>query len=85
MTSTTFIYFLQGYLEVANPKTISEKEFKLIKGHLQLAFRDDIDKSYGDKEHQAKLTAAHKGLSEPIFNENPEVPCDINTISEVLG
>jgi len=77
MTSKTFIYFLQGYLELANPKTISKKEFKQIKGHLQLAFRDDIDKSYGDKKHQDKLTAAHQGLSEPIFNENPNSPYGI--------
>jgi len=74
MTSKQFIYFLQGYLEMADPKTISEKELKKIKGHLQLAFRDDIDKSYVDKEHQDNLSAAHEGkntgnyfnLNEPL-------------------
>jgi len=71
MTSTQFIYFLQGYLELSNPKTISEKELKKIKGHLQLAFRDDIDKSYGDKEHQANLTEAHEGQNPcNYFNSN---------------
>ena len=59
MTATNFCYFLQGYLELANPKTISASELARIKGHLRLAFRDDIDPSMGGVEHQQKLNEIH--------------------------
>lgn len=59
MTSTNFCYFLQGYLELNNPKTISKEKLTRIKGHLKLAFRDDIDSSMGNKEHQDKLNEIH--------------------------
>ena len=64
MTATNFAYFLQGFLEVEKPKTISKEKLKMIKGHLKLAFRDDIDPSMGDKKHQEKLNEAHNG---PMF------------------
>ena len=50
----------------------------MIKGHLRLAFRDDIDPSMGDKEHQIKLSEAHEG-KDPIntyhsnFNSDQEI------------
>ncbi len=59
MTSTNFAYFLQGYLELSDPKTISAKDLAMIKGHLKLVFRDDIDPSMGDEEHQVELNEAH--------------------------
>jgi hypothetical protein len=59
MTSTNFCYFLQGYLELTNNKTISAKDLARIKGHLRLAFRDDIDPSMGDAEHQENLNNIH--------------------------
>ena len=59
MTSTNFCYFLQGYLELNDPKTITPEELKKIKGHLKLTFRDDIDPSMGDKKHQIKLNETH--------------------------
>jgi len=59
MTSTNFCYFLQGYLELSDPKTISKEELTRIKGHLRLAFRDDIDPSMGNKLYQDKLNKIH--------------------------
>ena len=59
MTSTNFAYFLQGFLELGKPKTISAQDLKMIKGHLKLVFRDDIDPSMGSLEHQHVLSAMH--------------------------
>ena len=75
MTSVSFIYFLQGFLELSDQKTISAEQLKMIKGHLSLAFRDDIDPSMGDKKHQEELSNAHEG-HEPITvpnNFNPDM------------
>ena len=59
MTSTNFAYFMQGYFELGNPKTISKEDLAKIKGHLKLVFRDDIDPSMGNQEHQQNLNNAH--------------------------
>ena len=68
MTSTNFCYFLQGYLELTDPKTISASELARIKGHLRLAFRDDIDPSMGNDEHQHRLNNLHNGF--PVEGPN---------------
>ena len=60
MTTTNFCYFLQGFLELSDPKEISAKDLQRIKGHLRLAFRDDIDPSMGSIEHQHALSAIHE-------------------------
>ena len=74
MTSTNFIYFLQGYMELTDPETISEKDLEMIKGHLKLAFRDDIDPSMGNYEHQMELSAAHEGMElEEFFTAYPHL------------
>ncbi len=39
MNSEQFAYWLQGFLEVANPKTLNETETAMIKEHLQLVFK----------------------------------------------
>lgn len=74
MTAENFAYFLQGYLELAKPKTISKEELLKIKGHLKLVFRDDIDPSMGDKKHQEKLTNIHNKNTGP-FSGNELVRC----------
>ena len=59
MNRVNFCYWLQGYFEIANPKGISKEELKMIKSHLQLTFKNDIDLEYGDKSHQKKLSELH--------------------------
>jgi len=79
MNATNFCYFLQGYLELNDPKTITKKELARIKGHLSLAFRDDIDPSMGDQNHQNKLNQIHtfttNGLEKWINNLQPGERC----------
>lgn len=36
MTGQDFCYWLQGWIEISNPTEISEKQFLIIKKHLQL-------------------------------------------------
>jgi len=59
MTAENFCYFLQGYLELSDTKTISKEQLAKIKGHLKLAFRDDIDPSMGNQAHQEVLNHIH--------------------------
>jgi hypothetical protein len=38
MTTEQFTYWLQGFMEVANPATLDEKQTQIIKDHLALVF-----------------------------------------------
>ena len=49
MTAEQFVYWLQGFMEVANPETISKSETQVIKDHLKLVF---------DKQTPDRLTNA---------------------------
>jgi hypothetical protein len=59
MTSRDFAYWLMGFFEVAEPKTIGEKETEMIKKHLNLVFKHEIDPSMGGPEHQLELNQIH--------------------------
>lgn len=57
MTPEQFTYWLQGYLEVENPKQLGIKETKIIKDHLKTVFkkvtpeRDKTDYSYQNRNN----------------------------------
>ena len=38
MTAEQFTYWLQGFMEVANPSTLDERQTQIIKDHLALVF-----------------------------------------------
>lgn len=59
MTSRDFCYWLQGYFEVSNTKEIGPKETELIKAHLNMVFKHEIDPSMGNQEHQDALSHLH--------------------------
>lgn len=59
MTSQNFAYWLMGYFEVAQPKQIGTNETEMIKRHLALVFKHEIDPAMGDEKHQAQLNAIH--------------------------
>lgn len=59
MTSRDFAFWLQGFFEISEPKTIGEKETEMIKKHLALVFKHEIDPSMGDDKHQQILNAIH--------------------------
>lgn len=59
MQSRDFAYWLQGFFEISDAKSLDEKQTEQIKKHLHLVFGHDIDPSMGDKAHQDKLNAIH--------------------------
>lgn len=63
MTSRDFAFWLQGFFEVAEPKIIGEKETDMIKKHLNLVFKHEIDPSMGGQEHQLELNQIHSPQS----------------------
>lgn len=65
MTSRDFAYWLQGYFEISDPKTIDESETLMIKKHLALVFKHEIDPSMGDDKHQKELNDIHNGSNKP--------------------
>lgn len=67
MTSRDFCYWLQGYFEVSEPKEIGEKETQMIKKHLALVFKHEIDPSMGDEKHQEELNNIHGGKGDVVF------------------
>lgn len=70
MTSRDFAFWLQGFFEVANPSTIGSKETEMIKKHLNLVFKHEIDPSMGSPEHQEELNIIHSPQSFPNRDED---------------
>jgi hypothetical protein len=63
MTSRDFVYWLQGYFELAPSQALSVEQTELIRRHLSMVFKHEIDPGAGSVEHQAELTALHSGTS----------------------
>lgn len=59
MTSRDFCFWLQGFLEVAKPQELTPEQTALVKQHLALVFKHEIDPSMGPPEHQAALNQIH--------------------------
>lgn len=59
MTSRDFAYWLQGYFEIAKPTEIPKEQAELIRRHLALVFKHEIDPSMGDEKEQKKLNKLH--------------------------
>lgn len=67
MNSREFCYWLQGMFELTNTTSLDEKQTDLIKRHLQLVFKHEIDPSYGDETVQKELNNIHNNL---IYTES---------------
>lgn len=55
MTARDFCFWFQGFIEIGDPKELTPKELDMVKKHLNLVFKHEIDPSMGDDEHQNKL------------------------------
>lgn len=76
MTSRDFCYWLQGFFEVSKPIRIDDQQLEMIKRHLNLVFKHEIDPSFGsDPTYQAELSDIHDGNSHLNFNSNPLMKC----------
>lgn len=71
MTSKEFCYWLQGFFEIGcnhvpNSKLeLSESQIQIIRDHLNMVFKHEIDPSYGSPEHQAELSHLHNNNPDP--------------------
>ena len=62
MKSTEFAYWLQGFFELSETNTLSERQVETIKNHLKLVFYHEIDPSYStDQEVQKTMQNIHDG------------------------
>lgn len=63
MTSREFCYWLQGYFELRgeNAGSIGSHQAEVIKKHLALVFKHEIDPSMGPPAVQAVLNDIHGG------------------------
>ena len=59
MTSRDFAYWIQGFFELSNAETITKEQAIMIKKHLNLVFKHEIDPSMGDEKHQQELNDIH--------------------------
>ncbi len=78
MTSRDFCFWLQGFLEVREPKEgpITPTQATLIQKHLNLVFIHEVDPSFGDAEAQAKLNEEH---TKKPPTQAAHKPFDMNT------
>jgi len=68
MTSRDFCYWMQGFFEIQNPESIEKDKVEMIKKHLNLVFKHEIDPSMGDEEHQKALNKFHStGKSDVVI------------------
>ena len=57
MTSRDFVYWLQGFMEINDPKTLTKEQALIIQRHLRMVFAHEIDPSMPDK----RLYDIHEG------------------------
>lgn len=65
MTSRDFAYWLQGFFEISNVEDLDKSQTTVIKKHLNLVFKHEIDPSMGNETHQTELNAIH--TSNPVM------------------
>ena len=72
MTSRDFCYWLQGAFELGLLENPTKEQMQLVKKHLNLVFKHEIDPSMGDEDHQSELNEIHneKPKSEKKVKQN---------------
>lgn len=70
MKSRDFCYWLQGYFELNNLTTtedIPKEQVQVIKNHLAMVFKHEIDPSHGDQNMQNALNHIHSQLPDGVL------------------
>lgn len=83
MTSRDFVYFLQGFFELSDSTTLTEKQTEIIKNHVKLVFYHEIDPAFSsDPKVQEEMQLIHDGKANttpmPVRNfnrDNPTMKC----------
>lgn len=59
MTSRDFCFWLQGAFEMNAGQMLNQGQYELMRRHLALVFKHEIDPSMGDAANQAALNQIH--------------------------
>ncbi len=76
MTSRDFCYWLQGFFELTaagkHPEdgSLTNVQGDMIRRHLALVFKHEIDPNAGPPAHQAELNKIHEGGTKPSPHQN---------------
>ena len=81
MTPENFCYWLQGFIEIENPKTINTQQVQEIKNHLQLVFekktptiKQQLENHFCSQELAANYLKLNKDLYDKAlvqYMDNP--------------
>ena len=63
MNSVEFCYWLQGYFEISQASTVTPDQMNIIKNHLNLVFKHEIDPMREEESNATKeeLNHVHNG------------------------
>lgn len=69
MRSRDFVYWLQGFFELSKNVTLSAEKVDMIKRHLAMVFKAEIDPAFGDSLLQEQLQQIHHVVTDDVrFN-----------------
>lgn len=71
MDSVNFCYWLQGLFELGNVKELNEQQVEVIKNHLNLVFKHDIDPKVESSSWLSKDELNELHDPKPITDDNP--------------
>jgi len=74
MTSADFCYWLQGYFEISETKQLNEKQTTIVKNHLNLVFRHELD-GIAESDVKAALQKLHDGPTPPSHHNDKLLRC----------
>jgi hypothetical protein len=78
MTTEQFVYWLQGFMEMADPKELNKTQTQQIKDHLKLVF----DKQTPDRDLQYIPSPNYQWLPDPIAPGAPTIICETSSTSQ---
>ena len=74
MKAAEFCYWFQGYMEIAGEQALEQglgkEQLDVVRRHLSLVFKHELDPTHGDAKHQAELQAMHDGF--PFNGHRPD-------------
>mgnify|MGYP001589930519 FL=1 len=75
MTPENFVFWMQGLMELGDPKQLNEKQTEMIKQHLALVFTNVTANSKSMKQF-APIPKRKDLTSSPPTDDNEKVLCD---------
>lgn len=75
MEAKSFAYWLQGYFELTKTEGLDKAQVEIIRNHLNMVFKHDIDPKLGTKEHQDNLKKLHTAQEREPFDRARRLLC----------